>query len=221
MKKLFLLFLLLVPILQLSAQFQFGSSVLSANLNLNGVYSQAIYQKPSYYNDQESFTNSAQFGLAYEKVYAKNKLFGIGITGSNYSSEYTKSFMVGLQLSQTKLFPIKDNYGFRFDKDLNVSLGEYTNKIVSPELKSNQMNVAAALGGGFYYFLNKNIVAGLQYNLFSISYGFRENTDVKSTRNRDYDYNDFFVRFGPFNDLSLSNFSINLQYVFQPKSIKK
>lgn len=221
MKKILLLFLLLVPILQLGAQFQIGSSVLSANLNLRGAYSQSIYSKPSYYSDQESFSNNAQIGVAYEKVYAKNKLFGIGITGSNYTSQYTQDYMVGLILSQTKLFPIKETYGFSFNKDLNISLGEYTNSSVSSQLKSNQMSASAAMGVGFYYFLNKNIVAGLQYNLLYISYGFRENTDVKSTRNRDYDYKDFFARFGPFNDLSLSSFSINLQYVFQPKSIKK
>jgi hypothetical protein len=221
MKKTLLLFLLLIPILQLSAQFQIGSSLLSVNLNLNGAYYQAIYEKPSYYNDQEIFSNNAQIGFVYRKVYTKNKLFGIGIIGSNYSSKYNTDYLVGLQLSQTRIFPIKEKYGFRFDKSLNVSLGEYTNSIVSPELKSNQMSSSAALGGGFYYFLNKNIVAGLQYNLFAISYGFRQNADVNSTRNRDRDYKNFYTRFGPFNDLSSSDFSINLQYVFQPKSIKK
>jgi hypothetical protein len=79
------------------------------------------------------------------------------------------------------------------------------------------MQVGADINGGFYYFLNKNVVFGLNYNLLSFDYSSRTNNEKNSLLFRDSDYNNTDLSIFISNSFSLSNLRLSVQYVFQAK----
>ena len=218
MKKTLLLFLLLIPILQLKAQFQLGSSVVSAEINLRSTYSKIDFPSNSSTSDYNVFDNAGQISLQYEKVYKENKMYGIGLLINNVSfSKSYVNYLAGLSFSHRNIFPLKDKYGFNILTNANFLAGEYNNSFFGPRNKSFQMQVGANINGGFYYFLNKNVVFGLNYNLLSFDYSSRTNHEKNSLLFRDSDFNNTDLSINISNSLSLSNLRLSVQYVFQAK----
>jgi hypothetical protein len=218
MKKILLLLLLLFPILHLKAQFSLGSSVVTAQMNLQSTYSK-IYNSNSGSNvDNNVFSNAGQLNLQFEKVYKENKMYGIGLVVNNVSfSKNYVNYLAGLSFSHRNIFPIKDKYGFNLQSNVSFLGGEYINSFFGPRNKSFQMQVGAYVNGGFYYFLNKNVVLGLNYNLVSFDYRSRTNNEKNSLLFRDSDFSNTDLSINISNSLSLSNLRLSVQYVFQAK----
>lgn len=218
MKKTLLLFLLLIPILQLKAQFSLGSSVVTAQLNLQSSYSRYYNPSSASNADNNIFLNGGQINLQFEKVYKDNKMFGIGFLLNNASfSKNFVNYLAGLSFSHRNIFPIKDKYGFNLQSNISFLGGEYITSYFGPRNKSFQMQVGADINGGFYYFLNKNVVFGLNYNLLSFDYSSRTNNEKNSLLFRDSDYNNTDLSIFISNSFSLSNLRLSVQYVFQAK----
>jgi hypothetical protein len=218
MKKIILLFLLLIPILQVKAQFRLSSSVVTAQLNLQSTYSK--YNNSSSLNNAENkvFSNAGQLNLQFEKVYKENRMLGIGLVVNNVSfSKNYVNYLAGLSFSHRNIFPLKDKYGFNLQTNVSFLGGEYINSFFGPRNKSFQMQVGANINSGFYYFLNKNVVLGLNYNLVNFDYSSRTNNTNNSLLYRDSDYSNTDLSINISNSLSLSNFRLSVQYVFQAK----
>ncbi len=218
MKKILLLFLLLIPILHLKAQFRLGSSVVTAQFNLQSTYSKINNSSSSNNADNNVFSNAGQLNLQFEKVYKENKMYGIGLVVNNFSfSKHYVNYLAGLSFSHRNIFPLKDKYGFNLQTNVSFLGGEYINSFFGPRNKSFQMQVGANINGGFYYFLNKNVVLGLNYNLVNFSYSSRTNNEKNSLLFRDSDFSNTDLSINISNSLSLSNLRLSVQYVFQAK----
>ncbi|MFY8020363.1 MAG: hypothetical protein ACOVP1_04165 [Bacteroidia bacterium] len=218
MKKTILLFFLLIPLLQLQAQYKLGSSVVTAQLNLQNSYVQINNPALSTIADKEVFSTSGQFGLQYEKVYQNNKMYGIGIlvNNANFTKDYT-NYLAGLSFSHRNIFPLKEKYGFHVLSNVSCLAGEYISSFFGPKNQSFQMQIGANANAGIYYFLNKNVVFGLNYNLMRFSYSSRKNNEKNSSLYLDSEFENTDFSLSLSNGFSLSNLSLSVQYVFQSK----
>ena len=213
---------MLIPLLHLNAQFQLGSSVVSAQLNLQNSYSRIDNPAIGSAADKEVFSSSGRLGLHYEKLYKTNKMYGMGILLNNgyFAKNYT-NYLAGLSFSHRNIFPIKEHYGFHVLSNINLLAGEYSNTFYGPRIQSFQMQIGANANGGIYYFLNKNVVFGLNYNLMNFTYSSRKNNGKNSLLFLDSEYENTDFSLSLSNGFSLSDLSLSVQYVFQFKKLKK
>ena len=168
--------------------------------------------------ENKVFSNAGQLNLQFEKVYKENRMLGIGLVVNNVSfSKNYVNYLAGLSFSHRNIFPLKDKYGFNLQTNVSFLGGEYINSFFGPRNKSFQMQVGANINSGFYYFLNKNVVLGLNYNLVNFDYSSRTNNTNNSLLYRDSDYSNTDLSINISNSLSLSNFRLSVQYVFQAK----